>query len=367
MEASIKENTVEKNFSNSMGLNKKRELDYINVMRFVATYLVIALHCLSPFLTRASLYGTKSWIFCDILNSIVRMGVPMFFMISGFLALNDKRTLNIREFYKKKIIKVLIPFLFWDIIYFLTNPIFQGGNISLSNFFAELLVRGSKYHLWFVYQIIAIYLITPYIKRIIDNLKEREKIGFLFVVLLVPTIFPFLNTIIPDFYISPFNMIIEGYVGYFIYGYILGTYRFTKKSINIIYTLGAVGFLLNVFGGYYFSSSNEINLIFNSGYALTHYLTAGAFFMFTKELCKNFSGKSIIGNLSKISKKLAKYSYGIYLSHVLIFEISTFVLVNLNFEFTPIGSMSFSFVFTSIISTVGIFIFSKIKGLKKVI
>ena len=68
---------------------------YLDVLRCLAIFLVIALHCTAGQIVRPELFGTRTWLACDIVNGFARMGVPLFFMISGFLLLSCSGTSSI--------------------------------------------------------------------------------------------------------------------------------------------------------------------------------------------------------------------------------------------------------------------------------
>lgn len=338
------------------------KIAYLDVLRSIAIYLVIMLHCISATIVNASLYGTRTWMVCNILNSFVRMGVPIFFMISGFLTLSDERTLHLKLFYKKRLSKILVPFLVWDVIYFLTNFLFYGGTLTFKQFISELFANGSKFHLWFVYQIIALYLLAPFLKRILDNCRRREQWVLLILILLQPTLMQFLNAIQNVVTISPFRALIEGYAGFFVYGYMLGTCQLSKKAKWGIYGLGVIGFLLNVVGGYCSSSTQGINMIFNAGYSLTHYLTAGALFVAVKSLFHESSERGWKRKVSVLARKVAKLSFGIYLIHV--FVLGRVQIPLLRAAVSPACNIAVAFAATAVISTLVMAILSKIKGVR---
>lgn len=338
---------------------------YIDILRCTATYLVIALHCIASYFASSSLFGTPVWWVCNVVNSITRMGVPLFFMVSGFLLLSDKRELDIPSFYAKRLKKVLIPFLCWDIIYFLENCYLQAQPLDFRQFLLELLAqRGSKYHLWFIYKIIAIYLLIPFLKKILNHCKLREQILLLLVVMLQPTIFPFINTVQSAVHID-FGSLIEGRIGFFILGYILGTYDFSSLQKRILYLGGIVGFLLNIWGSFYYSSPQEMNLVFNDGCALTHFLTAGAFFLWVKEHCGTTGSNT--GVIPRLSRRISELSYGIYLSHVLLLDCFIYYVRGLPNALGASRSILVFFAGTALCSTLLAFLLSKSTRLRKLL
>ena len=95
----------------------KERLQYADALRCLAIWFVILLHVINPFVVKPSLVGTPSWIFCIIQNTLNRTGVPLFFMLSGYLLLKNPRTREIGAFYRHSLPRLAVPLLFWNVIF----------------------------------------------------------------------------------------------------------------------------------------------------------------------------------------------------------------------------------------------------------
>lgn len=335
---------------------------YLDVLRCLACYLVIGLHSIAEPLVNKGLFDTRTWWVLNICGGLTRMGVPLFFMISGYLLLSDPRTLDIGTFYKRRLGKLLPPFLVWDVIYFLKQCADGGVEPDVQTFFRDLAFQGSKYHLWFVYQIIGLYLLMPFLKRIVDQCTTRELVIFLGVVLLQPTLFRLLNLVQTVVWLNIFSTLVEGYAGFLITGYLLGSRELSRTARWWIYGLGLVGLVGGAWGNYVFSSPDHIDLVFNEGYSITHFLTSGACFVLAKQLTGKLPQRLLRG-----TKKVSHLTYGIYLSHVLLLDLILqnrwYIMPNQ----TPAGFTVFSFVVTSLVSTVFVWLVSHVRGLRKLL
>src|SRR5690349_17287048 len=98
-----------------MSSQKPQNLDWINNLRMIALFAVIILHTTSPVLGQYHKVPMWIWLTGDFYNSLVRFAVPVFVMISGALLLNKEYELS--DFLKKRLSRVVIPFLFWSCIY----------------------------------------------------------------------------------------------------------------------------------------------------------------------------------------------------------------------------------------------------------
>ena len=340
----------------------RRHCAYLDVLRCLAIYLVVGLHSIADPLTNKGLFATRTWWVLNVCSGLVRMGVPLFFMISGYLLLSDPRTLDIGKFYRRRLGKLLPPFLVWDVIYFLKRCAEEAVEPDILTFFKELASQGSKYHFWFVYQIIGLYLLMPFLKRIVDQCTTRELVIFLGVILLQPTLFRLLNVVQPVIWFNLFRALVEGYAGFLITGYLLGSRELSRTARWWIYGLGLVGLVGGAWGNYVFSSPDHIDLVFNEGYSITHFLTSGACFVLAKQLTGKLPQRLLRG-----TKKVSHLTYGIYLSHVLLLDLILqnrwYIMPNQ----TPAGFTVFSFVVTSLVSTVFVWLVSHVRGLRKLL
>lgn len=290
---------------------------WLDLLRIFACMCVVMLHSMGYYITSTSMYGTKTWYACILLNAIVRTGVPLFLMMSGYLLLSNPHTSEIVTFYKKRLIRILLPFIVWDVIYFLYFRYVNGSTAGILDFFRELINNGSAYHLWYVYTLAAIYLVTPFIRMIVEKCSIKQLTWLFILIIFTGTIRPFLNTVLPV-YIYLFEPVAEGYIGYFLLGYILGKTEQSKYIRVLIYFGGIAGLVYGVWQNIHSSDSASVVLSANGGYAINQFLCAAAVFTLFKYMfrSKNESTKS-----AKFISLFASVTYGIYLAHPLVLEI----------------------------------------------
>ncbi len=323
---------------------ERKSYHYIDILRYFAILCVIMLHSMNPIYATLSEFATRRWWVCNFLNPICRVGVPLFLMISGFLLLSDERTENALAFYRRRIPRILIPLLSWNVIYYIYGIISENKGFSLKALFAAIINNGTHYHLWYCYTIIAIYLILPFIKKALSKCSEKEELILLLVCGFCGTIRPFLNVTTP-LAIYLFDPICLGYIPFVLFGYMIGRKEFSRKSRIIIYLLGAVGYILTVCGNYFSSSESSLNYVFNMGFALPHFLLGGAVFTFAKQI-------SVKEKLIPIIKELAASTFTIYLVHPLFENIFRRIFSSI-YALTPI--MLTALIFISVTAASALF------------
>ena len=298
-----------------------KRIVYLDAIRCLAMFLVIVLHTIAPVIIQTGVYGTASWAFCMGLDGINRMGVPLFFMISGYLMLSRPSTGDVRAFYRKNLPKLLIPLAVWNVVYFLEQVWRGRAEPTLTAFLGELLDQGSGYHMWFIYVLLGIYLVTPFLKRMVERCNARELV-WLIVLIMLPTTFRNLaNQLQQTVYVYLFSPMLEGFLGYFLLGYWLGTHRLGRRGRWVLYLLGVAGYLWGTAGNLLTASPEGIPLPYDNNYVLTHYLCSAAAFVWVQTLFERHERR-----LTPLAVPLAKgseLSFGVYWVHVLILNAVT--------------------------------------------
>ena len=129
-------------------------------MRIVAMVAVVAIHTTTRQLEVAGydFYRAPGAIF---LNQVLRFAVPLFFMISGYvLEISYIDAESYGQFLKKRISRLLIPYLIWSAIYY-----FLVYKQHTMGFLAALVGGSASYQLYFVPSLIIFYIIFPIIHK----------------------------------------------------------------------------------------------------------------------------------------------------------------------------------------------------------
>ena len=159
-------------------MQPRKNIEWINSLRFLATISVILIHVVGVLVDSYPSLGKQTWIAANFIVSSVRFAVPVFLMISGALMLGKK--MSIGEFYQKRYLRILAPFLLWSIIYFILKYNFSQQNFPtfITEFFSEL-KNGVMFHLWYVYMILLFYLLFPAIDWFLLKSSNRLIVIFL--------------------------------------------------------------------------------------------------------------------------------------------------------------------------------------------
>ena len=225
--------------------NNNTRIVYFDLLRILATFAIIILHTASANWEKVDVTSYE-WSMLNIYDSICRWAVPVFVMISGALMLNKQK--SIKNIYTKNVFRIICSFIFWSLIYTIEKHCFLNNT---DNIIKNFLI--GNYHLWFLYMIAGLYILTPIITKITESEKTTKY--FLFISIISTIVLPYIIEIITLFSTSKaefiqnrindlnLNMVI-GYSLYYILGFYMNKYKIDKKSGNTSNTDG----VNNVFG-----------------------------------------------------------------------------------------------------------------------
>lgn len=287
----------------------KEDTSWLDNLRVIATVSVIFLHVSAPFVTKFDKISMQNWWWANSFDGLVRFCVPIFVMVTGALLL--PRTHTLKDYLKKRLVRIIIPFVFWTFIY-ICNSIFQHPKNLNSTFVIDQFINGAAYHLWYIYMIIGIYLIIPIISTWVTKASEKEILYFLTLWLIsILATQPIISDYTPDFNLKYFS----GFIGYLVLGYYLSIRNFENiKKISLIsFCIFLIGVLITIFGTYFLSSQKGKFVVdLYTYFSLNVVLATIGIFLFFKQL--TLTNKYAV----KIRNFINRNSFGIYFVHILV-------------------------------------------------
>lgn len=159
--------------------NKKLLSETIGVLRFPLMVCVVLIHIYIPYLGEHQLVNMFDNY---VVESFVRIAVPLFFFISGylfFLGIESFGFGEYREKLKNRVKRLFIPYLLWGVFAIVVKYFFyllgEGNAIYLfdGNFkwIYYILWDPFNFQMWFVRDLFLVVLISPIIYFLIKRLK----------------------------------------------------------------------------------------------------------------------------------------------------------------------------------------------------
>ena len=177
--------------------NDKR-IVWLDFVKFIAIFMMIAVHCTDN-VTPAE--RSEPWynLWGSFYGSFMRPAIPLFVMVTGALLLPVRQ--NISAFYKKRLTRLVVPFIIWSVLYNLFPWITGLLGLSptvINDFFAwaepDQSFSGALHNIlmipfnfsmlavqmWYVYLLIGLYLYMPIFSAWIKQASIKEQQVFLF-------------------------------------------------------------------------------------------------------------------------------------------------------------------------------------------
>jgi surface polysaccharide O-acyltransferase-like enzyme len=235
-------------------------------------------------------------------------------------------------------------------------------------------------HLWFLYMLIGLYLITPIIRLFISRARKEHIEYCLILFFLLGTCLPLYNTlnewingVIPWFPASDIYFLLPevvgsgGYggpfTGYYVAGYYFSQYVLKRKTEIAIYFLAVISIVFTVFASSAWSlyRGGPTESLFGGNLSHTMFMAFGVF-LFIKRICAKIN---LTANAKRFLAMFSNASFGIYLIHLLVMQI---VVVHLDLHillFNPVLSIPVISIIVFFVSFICTMLIKRIPVLNK--
>ncbi len=325
--------------------DRKNYIAYADVARLLSAFAVVLLHVSGARLIREEI-GSINFLWAAFFDCATRWSVPLFIMLSGMLFLNKKKTLNIKTLYTKNILRMVTAFVFWSFVYNLYTAYASTHEIKAAFFVAIKNIHNGAMHLWFMFVIVGLYIILPFVKRMCEGMTKKEAEGFIALSLLltfVPKTLSSFDVFAPFLtYINKFEITFAvGYVGLFVAGWYIDNFEHKKDMRVMSYAAALIGFVYMLATTVGFSVKRGVIADeFMSFKSVSAFLMAFGVMMF----CKSAFGRRTFKRRTNSNLAFySKYTFGIYLVHEMFLNISSakgwFVLPDMPYIGIPVEAI----------------------------
>ena len=225
----------------------KIRLVWVDVLRLAAMLMVIAGHSVDIY-NATPQDDPMNGFWGAFIGSLMRPSVPLFAMMTGLLLLPIGESAG--AFYRRRIPRVLIPMLFWSVIYYLI-PWFTGvigldksvisvlfpfefapsqewGDAVSNIAMIPLTFNGYTTHMWYLYMLIGLYLFMPFFSAWVEK-NDHTLIRTYIILWGCSLMLPYLAQLLSPnlFGVCAWNQFgtfhyFAGFTGYLLLGHLLG-------------------------------------------------------------------------------------------------------------------------------------------------
>ncbi len=349
-------------------MEKKYNICY-DVLTILACLMVVFFH------TNGILYtysDTLSWKISVVERCVVYSAIPIFFMLTGAKLMNYRNRCSTKEYAKKRVQRLLIPFIFWNILYMVYQRI-QTPDASfhtIKEFISMFLNSEFQDRFWFFIPLFSIYAAIPIISLVLQVENHRKYLWYA-----VYTTFA-LNWLLRPLcfltgieYNSYLTMPVSGgFMVYVLFGYLISTEQWCRYKRIILYLLAAVSEVFTIAYTIFVSDTQETSVLSMVSYQyFPSALTGAAIFVFVKHLFDKPAITEALLRRNKLVHLIRNVSgccLGVWLTH------SFAIIVATKITGMPSSSYVFRFVLPLVIfvgCVFGVWIVKKIPLLKNIV
>ena len=146
------------------------------MLRVVSAAGVIFMHTAASGLRAGILaeapFVTRGWHLMNLVTSFAFTAVPLFFMISGYLLLTDEKTADVGYLFRRRLPRLLVPLSVWTLLTALWQGLTSGeGASGVLTRLGDAFLYPVIPPLWFMYTLIVLYLLSPFLYAGLHALK----------------------------------------------------------------------------------------------------------------------------------------------------------------------------------------------------
>lgn len=308
-------------------MEKKGKDLSLTFIQIVCAIAVVTLHTNGCFWQFSS--TERYWRTANVIECLFYFAVPIFFMITGITLLDYTERYSTKEYFKKRISKVVIPYIAWSLI----GLIFRlgTGRLSINSISFKWIMKGllstdgivDLY--WFFQPLFCVYMTIPLFALINKENKKKAADYILTVGFIINTLIPFLkNTLNLDFSWPYSISAISGYLFWIWGGYRIYYYPPTRKGKAIIYLFSIIGLSMHIIGTYTLSMwAGSIQSLYKGYNNVPCILYSFGAFILLRDI-GTWLQKNI--KVKKIILFLGEYTFPCYLIHWFILRINEYII-----------------------------------------
>ncbi|MCE9400118.1 acyltransferase [Bacteroides fragilis] len=343
---------------NNLNSIVSKRIVWADLLRFVAIMMVICIHCSDPFNVSPEARSNPEYnLWGSIYGAFLRPCVPLFVMLTGMLLLPIQQDMG--QFYKKRMMRVIVPFLIWSLLYNLF-PLLTGITGWDSSILTKMFAYAgenpsqsweSSLHniymipfnfnvytipLWYIYMLIGLYLFMPFFSAWLKQATDKQMKVFLFI-WGITLFLPYCNEYISNYILGTcawnnFGTLyyFAGFNGYLLLGYYLNVNNKLTigKTIILSVILFVIGYVITYIGFRDMTSKSNISeeqmeLFFLYCTPNVLLMTVAVFILVQKIQIRSPFITSILSNITKCG-------LGIYMIHYFIVGIGYLIIEKIN-------------------------------------
>ncbi|MBE6976522.1 MAG: acyltransferase [Ruminococcaceae bacterium] len=311
-------------------MEKKYNLCY-DILTILACLMVVFFHTNGIIYTYSD---SLSWKISVVERCVVYSAIPIFFMLTGAKLMDYRNRYSTKEYVKKRLQRIGIPFLFWNLFYLIYQRVSspEASFHSAKEFVSMLLNSEFQARYWFFFPLFAVYAAIPVISLVLQAKNHRKYLWYaVYVTFALLWVLNPLCALTGISYNSYLTMPISGgFMIYVLFGYLVSTEQWCRYKRVILYLSAMVSGIFAV--GHIVSASaaaGTTELYMASYHFFPAGLTGAAIFVFVKHIFDKPPIAEALNHRKKLMKLIRTVSgccMGVWLTHSLAIIVAVKLL-----------------------------------------
>ncbi len=327
-------------------------------MRVSACLAVILLHLSATIVMEQELLGTLDWYVASLIDAATRWCVPVFVMLSGALLLDPQKHTSPHEFWTRRMSRLLPALIVWSAIYLAWRALFWKEPLSLGVISRDLIAGRPYIHLYFLFLIAGLYLVTPFLARAIGSLSStqlRQVILIIAALAMLANLFDFLTS-------SAFTMFVP-YLAYYLGGWYCARALVARPHAQSLAVGGAIA-IITVLTSLLVTArglDDRWSFYFYEDFSPTVMIMAVGIFLLILH-------GPIPQKVEVLAQRLAPWTLGVYIAHPIVVELLRYGYYHaVPILLRPPYYIPVTFIATGILTCGLIVLMQKVPGLRRIV
>ena len=196
--------------------------------RILAIVAVVSIHVFSHLVLSWGDVAPRLWHAGNLVYAVTRFCVPLFVLVSGATLLG--RVEPVRTFYARRAARIAIPLVVWTVIFLWFDAWSHGRPVTGYTFVQGFLWGTPYYHLYFLYVIAGLYLVTPFLRRFVAASSRRLVVAAALVCIVLATADKLQHQLMGGGGFNAFSYFVP-WLGYYLLGYVIATTSFRPPRL----------------------------------------------------------------------------------------------------------------------------------------
>ncbi|GAB3404941.1 acyltransferase [Flindersiella endophytica] len=218
---------------------------WVSWAKVIAIVGIVGIHVCGHLVLAWGRVDATRWHFANLVDSAGRFGVPLFVLVSGAMLLRPERAESVRTFCRKRVARIAVPLVVWTIFYLWFDAWTAGREVTAHTFVQGFLWGRPYYHLYFLYVVAGLYLVTPFLRVFVAHASRRLVALAAAVCLALAIADKLQHTFMGGGGFNAFSYFVP-WIGYYLLGHVVATVSLERWSRRAVLVWSGVAYVAGV-------------------------------------------------------------------------------------------------------------------------